>query len=86
MTMENGQIWTLESIKAHYDVVLKHQYDNYNMMLAERDERVIQKYQAMELAVNKAEAATEKRFESVNEFRAQLGDQSRTFMPRIESM
>jgi len=37
---------------------------------------------AAEKAVNKAETAAEKRFESVNEFRAQLGDQARTFAPR----
>ena len=39
---------------------------------------------AQEKAVSKAEIATEKRFESVNEFRAQLADQSRTFIPRLE--
>ncbi len=33
-------------------------------------------------AVAKQDAASEKRFESVNEFRAQLGDQVRTFAPR----
>lgn len=41
---------------------------------------------AAERAVSKAEVANEKRFESVNEFRAQLGDQGRTFMPRTESV
>jgi hypothetical protein len=35
-------------------------------------------------AVVKAEQASERRFESVNEFRAQLGDVIRTFMPRAE--
>ncbi len=34
------------------------------------------------LAVKKAEAATERRFEAVNEFRGQLADQTRTFLPR----
>jgi chromosome segregation ATPase len=37
-------------------------------------------------AVGKAEVAAEKRFESVNEFRAQLADQAGTFMPRSEAM
>lgn len=41
---------------------------------------------AADKAIAKAEAATEKRFESVNEFRAQLSDQTRTFMPRAESI
>lgn len=35
-------------------------------------------------AVEKAERATELRFNSVNEFRGQLDDQQRTFMPRLE--
>lgn len=33
-------------------------------------------------AILKAEAASEVRFASVNEFRAQLGDQTKTFLPR----
>lgn len=37
-----------------------------------------------ERAVTKAEVATEKRFDGVNEFRAQLADQSRTYIPRSE--
>lgn len=40
--------------------------------------------QAAQAAVLKAEMATEKRFEGVNEFRAQLADQARTLMPRAE--
>jgi hypothetical protein len=38
-----------------------------------------------EKAVTKAEAAAEKRFEAVNEFRGQLSDQASQFMPRSES-
>lgn len=34
--------------------------------------------------VDKADAAISERFDSVNEFRAQLNDQQRTFMPRLE--
>lgn len=40
---------------------------------------------AAEKATTKAEAAADKRFESVNEFRAQLADQAATFIPRAES-
>jgi hypothetical protein len=40
---------------------------------------------AADRAVTKAEVAAEKRFESVNEFRASLADQQRTLMPRSES-
>ena len=40
---------------------------------------------AADRAVNKAETASEKRFESINEFRATLADQQRTLMPRAEA-
>jgi hypothetical protein len=39
---------------------------------------------AQQKAVDKAEIATAARFESVNEFRGQLGDQARTLLPRAE--
>lgn len=38
-----------------------------------------------EKAISKAEEANEKRFQSVNEFRAQLGDQQRTFVVKTEA-
>lgn len=40
---------------------------------------------AADRATAKAETASEKRFEGVNEFRASLSDQSRLLMPRAES-
>lgn len=43
-----------------------------------------QKFESMQLAITKAEQATEKRFEGVNEFRNTLADQQRTFIPRAE--
>lgn len=49
------------------------------------DKAVAAALESAEKAVTKAEAASEKRFESVNEFRAQLSDQTATFMPRTES-
>jgi hypothetical protein len=41
--------------------------------------------EAAERAVGKAEMASEKRFDSVNEFRATLTDQAATLMPRSEA-
>ena len=38
--------------------------------------------QASETAIAKAEMATEKRFATVNEFRANLADQTASFLPR----
>jgi hypothetical protein len=40
---------------------------------------------AAEKATTKAEVAADKRFEGVNEFRAQLADQAATLMPRVEA-
>lgn len=40
---------------------------------------------AADRAVTKAEEAATKRFDSVNEFRGQLADQAREFMPRREA-
>lgn len=40
---------------------------------------------AADKAITKSETAAEKRFESVNEFRAQLSDQASTFIPRKEA-
>ncbi len=52
--------------------------------LAAAEKAVSAALSAAEKAVEKAELATAARFESVNEFRAQLGDQARTLMPRAE--
>ena len=65
------------------------------MLMQERDARYEQRFVAQEKAsqsalaaareaVLKAETATEKRFEGVNEFRKTLSDQTNTFMPRAE--
>lgn len=48
-------------------------------------EHVLALFGEKDRAVQKLETATEKRFEGVNEFRAQLADQQRTLMPRQES-
>lgn len=45
---------------------------------------VEQRFVAQENAVRIANEASEKRFDAVNEFRAQLSDQTRTFLPRTE--
>lgn len=54
-------------------------------VIAEHDRRYEQRFTDQRDAVMKAELATEKRFEGVNEFRAQLADQARELMPRSET-
>lgn len=64
-------------------------------VLNEREDKYVQKFEALkeslsavvvslEKAVLKAEVATEKRFESVNEFRKQMGDMQTTLAPKSE--
>ncbi len=52
--------------------------------LTSAKEAVASALQSSKEAVAKAESAAEKRFDAVNEFRAQLKDQQQTFMPRAE--
>jgi hypothetical protein len=65
-------------------------------MSDERDRRYEERFKAMdektglaltssEKAVAKAETATEKRFDAVNEFRGQLKDQASTLLPKAEA-
>jgi len=49
-----------------------------------QDEAVAAALQTSEKAIVKAESATEKRFENVNEFRETLSDQSATLLSRTE--
>lgn len=49
------------------------------------DEKTTLALAASEKAVTKAEVATEKRFDAVNEFRGTLSDQAATLFPRAEA-
>lgn len=67
--------WTVDTLRAMFEA-----------RIAEMDRRYEQRFAAQEEAIHKSETATERRFESVNEFRAQLADQASRFMPRSESL
>ena len=69
--------------------------DYVDALMAERDLRYQQRFEAQsqaiasallaaEKAVTKADAATEKRFDGVNEFRRTLSDQAATFVTKTE--
>jgi hypothetical protein len=77
--------------KAVADVIVR-----FDQLLAERDRRYDERAKAQQAlfdlahaaakeAVNKAETAADSRFHSLNEFRAHLGDQQRSLIPRIEA-
>lgn len=87
--------WTVETLKHHLESVINQnenlsvqrhnsEHNAVSIALEAQKELTIQAQAAATEAVRKAEAAVEKRFDSVNEFRAQLGDQARTFVPRSE--
>lgn len=76
--------WTLDTLYEH----LQRQLNDLAHMLDERrlyQERAVETaLSAAKEAVSKAEVATEKRFDAVNEFRGQMADQAAMFLPREE--
>jgi len=72
-SQKTAVIAAFASQKSAIDAAFSAQKDAINAALASADR-----------AVTKAELATEKRFESVNEFRATLDTQQRTLIPRSE--
>lgn len=65
--------WTVETLKDHYDARLAALETHYN-----------ERYERQRIAVDKAEAAMERRFQGVNEFRQALSDQTATYLRRDE--
>jgi hypothetical protein len=70
--------WTVETLKEHFDALLAEIDARYEMRYELARGAVEQAARLTQVAVDKAENATERRFESVNEFRQQLLDQTRT--------
>jgi predicted nucleic acid-binding protein len=60
--------------------------DHLTSLIGEHDKRYAQRFDAQERALEKVEAATESRFQSVNEFRGSLNDVLQKQMPRQESV
>jgi hypothetical protein len=77
--------WTIETLREHFDVVLGANDRRYEQRFKDSQTAVDAALNAAKEAVLKAEMASEKRFEGVNEFRQTLADQQRTLMPRAEA-
>lgn len=95
MTPERTTGWTVETAMDHVLTVLRAYDARYEQRfagqekaielgLSEQKSSVAAALISAERAVQKAEMAAEKRFESVNEFRSTLADQQRNLMPRSE--
>lgn len=96
MDSTNTSQWTLDTLCTHLTAVIAANDIRYSerfessqvallAAITAQKSNVDAAIAAAEGAVNKAEKASEKRFDSVNEFRGTLADQQRTLMPRAEA-
>lgn len=87
--------WSIETALDHVLAIINEKDRRYEQRFQDQQKAVETALVAQEKAVNaaldaqktavaKAESATEKRFESVNEFRGTLDNQQRTLIPRSE--
>lgn len=76
--------WTTGTLKIYHDEKIAALKEYVEALRTDDQKAVGAALQAAKEAVLKAEIATEKRFESVNEFRKTLSDQTSSFLPRPE--
>jgi len=92
---ENTETWTLGALKTYleqrisdndrrYLELFERQTSSSGQVLSAQREAVNAALAAADRAVQKAEIASEKRFDAVNEFRSTLADQQRNLIPRSE--
>lgn len=77
--------WTIETLRAHLEALARETDHRYEDRFQAQEKAVVAALASAKEAVAKAEIASEKRLDLLNEFRGQLGDQATTFMPRIEA-
>lgn len=77
--------WTFETLKEHLQALMAERDHRNQQRFDGQEKAVAAALQAAKEAVEKAETAANKRFDSANEFRQQLNDQAATFMPRLEA-
>jgi cell division septum initiation protein DivIVA len=81
---EKATVTALNAAKEAVAAALQAQKDAVSTAFTAQEKAVAAALTAADRAVSKAEFASEKRFDSVNEFRAQLSDQAASFVPRGE--
>lgn len=79
------EVWTLEASRDDLQRQIACQGDAFATRLDDLKILLMERHQAMNTAVITALASTDKRFEGVNEFRAQLADQTATYITRAEA-
>lgn len=80
-----ASIWNVESLHAHVAGMRAEADRRYEQRFQDQEKAVAAALAAADRAVAKAELAANSRFDSVNEFRAQLTDQTATFLSRAEA-
>jgi hypothetical protein len=76
--------WTPVEVKDYLFHIMDERDKRYEERFLAQEEAMKTALTSAKEAVTKAEIANEKRFDSVNEFRETLRDQTSTFMPRSE--
>jgi hypothetical protein len=71
--------WTIDTLKEHFEGLLAKSDQRTEEHFKHQEIAVTTALANTEKAIGKAELATEKRFDSVNEFRLTLSDQTATF-------
>jgi len=77
--------WTLSTLHEHLGQILHERDQRYEQRFADLEKSLTVALAASEKAILKAESATERRFDAVNEFRATLSDQAQQFVTRAEN-
>ena len=88
--------WSFETLRAYIVAIIDANDQRYDQRFVDSQTAVAAALAAARIAVDaalsaakeavlKAEVASDKRFEGVNEFRQTLADQQRTLIPRIEA-
>ncbi len=77
--------WTIDSLHQHLARMSDERDRRYEQRFDAQQRATEMALSATKEAVLKAEHASDKRFDGVNEFRAQLSDQAAMLMPRMEA-
>ncbi len=76
--------WTVDTLREYLIQRITDQDRALSRRMDDADKAIQAALVSAEKAVTKAEGASERRFEGVNEFRKALSDQTATFIPRAE--
>lgn len=82
--VDGEQVWNVEATRQYLLAVIAANDQRYQEHFTANDRRYQERFDSQAEATRKAEAASEHRFDGVNEFRGQLRDQAATFIPRLE--